>query len=139
MTGISEARQVCRNRITTPTTSNTATKIVTTTSRTDFATKIVGSLDDDRVDTRWERLFQLGHGRQHFVLDRQRICPGLRKDQQRQSVAAVHVGGGAVIGGANLDAADIADARDAAAIVGLDDDVGELLRRRQAAQRLYIY
>jgi hypothetical protein len=42
-TGISEARQVWRNRITTPTTSTTATKIVTTTSRTDFATKIVGS------------------------------------------------------------------------------------------------
>jgi hypothetical protein len=42
-TGISEARQVCRNRKTTPTTSRIATKIVVTTSCTDFATKIVGS------------------------------------------------------------------------------------------------
>ena len=43
ITGMSEARQVCRNRKTTPTTSRMATKIVVTTSRTDFATKIVGS------------------------------------------------------------------------------------------------
>ena len=43
ITGMSEARQVCRNRNTTPTTSRIATKIVVTTSRTDFATKIVGS------------------------------------------------------------------------------------------------
>ena len=42
-TGISEARQVCRNRMTTPTTSRIATKIVCTTSRTDLATKMVGS------------------------------------------------------------------------------------------------
>ena len=43
ITGMIEARQVCRNRKTTPTTSTIATKIVVTTSRTDFATKIVGS------------------------------------------------------------------------------------------------
>ena len=43
ITGMSEARQVCRNRKTTPTTSRIATKIVVTTSCTDFATKIVGS------------------------------------------------------------------------------------------------
>jgi hypothetical protein len=43
MTGISEARQVCRNRNTTPTTNAMATKIVVTTSCTDLATKIVGS------------------------------------------------------------------------------------------------
>ena len=43
ITGMSEARQVCRNRNTTPTTSRIATKIVVTTSCTDFATKIVGS------------------------------------------------------------------------------------------------
>ena len=43
ITGMSEARQVCRNRNTTPTTSRMATKIVVTTSRTDLPTKIVGS------------------------------------------------------------------------------------------------
>src|SRR6516164_10263469 len=43
ITGISEARHVCRNRNTTPTTSRIATNIVVTTSCTDFATKIVGS------------------------------------------------------------------------------------------------
>jgi hypothetical protein len=42
-TGMIEARHVCRNRMTTPTTRRIATKIVVTTSRTDFATKMVGS------------------------------------------------------------------------------------------------
>ena len=36
ITGMSEARQVCRKRKTTATTSRIATKIVFTTSRTDF-------------------------------------------------------------------------------------------------------
>ena len=43
ITGISEALQVCRNRITTPTTSRMAMKMVTITSCTDLATKVVGS------------------------------------------------------------------------------------------------
>ena len=43
ITGMTEARHVCRNTNTTPTTSRMATKIVSMTSLTDFATKIVGS------------------------------------------------------------------------------------------------
>src|SRR5215469_15224806 len=44
ISGMSEARQVCRKRKTTATTSRIATKIVFTTSRTDFATtaRLVG-------------------------------------------------------------------------------------------------
>ena len=69
-----------------------------------------------------------------FVLHRQRIRAGLREDQQRQAVAAVHVGGGAVIGRADLDPADVADAGHAALRVGLEDDVGELLGRASAGR-----
>ena len=43
MTGMIAARQLCRNRNTTPTTSRIATKIVVITSSTDLPTKIVGS------------------------------------------------------------------------------------------------
>jgi len=41
--GMTEARQVCRNTMTTTTTSATAARIVLTTSRTDSAMKRVGS------------------------------------------------------------------------------------------------
>ena len=61
------------------------------------------------------------------MFDRQRIRARLGEDQQRQAWAAVHEGGRAVIGGADLDAADIAQARHAALRVGFQDDGGELL------------
>ena len=43
ITGMIAARQLCRNRNTTATTSRIATKIVVMTSSTDLPTKIVGS------------------------------------------------------------------------------------------------
>ena len=43
MTGMIVARQLCRNRNTTPTTRRIATKIVTMTSWIDFVMKVVGS------------------------------------------------------------------------------------------------
>ena len=70
------------------------------------------------------------------MLDRQRVRAGLGEDQQRQAVAAVHEGGRAIIGGADLDPTDVADAGHPSLAVGLDDDVGELLGRGQPAERL---
>ena len=61
------------------------------------------------------------------MLHRQRVRAGLGEDQQRQARTAIHVGGRPVIGGADLDAADVAEARHPPLGVGLEDDVGELL------------
>ena len=71
-----------------------------------------------------------------FMLDRERVGAGLGEDQQGRRIAAIHVGRGAVIRGADLDPADVADARHASLVVGFDDDVGELLGRGQPAERL---
>src|SRR6516225_394435 len=95
-------------------------------------------VDDCRVDT-WRKIFlQLLHLRQNFVLDRERVCPGLGIDEQGCRIAAVHVGGVAVIGGADLDATDVADPGDAPPAIRFEDDVGELLGRGQPAERFDI-
>ena len=66
------------------------------------------------------------------------LAPGWAKISSGRPGAAVHEGGRAVIGGADLDAADVAQARHAALAVGLQDDVGELLGRGQPAERLHV-
>ena len=43
--------------------------------------------------------------------NRERIRPGLGKDQQRQAEATVHEGGRPIIGGADLDTANVTEAR----------------------------
>src|SRR5215469_17548984 len=63
------------------------------------------------------------------------LAPGLGIDQQYRRIAAVLIGRAAVIGGADLDAADVPDTGHVSLVAGLDDDVGELLGRRQPAER----
>src|SRR6516225_9430548 len=95
-------------------------------------------VDDCRVDT-WRKIFlQLLHLRQNFMLDRERVCPGLGIDEQGCRIAAVHVGRVAVVRGADLDPTDIADPGHAAPGIRFEDDVGELLGRGQPAERFDI-
>src|SRR5215831_10699969 len=95
-------------------------------------------VDDCRVDT-WRKIFlQLLHLRQNFMLDRERVCAGLGIDDQGCRIAAVHVGRVAVIGGADLDATDVADPGHAPPVIRFEDDVGELLGRGQPAERFDI-
>ena len=92
-------------------------------------------IDDDRVDAGREILLQLLHRRHDFLIDRERVGAGLGIDEQDRRIAAVHVGGAAVIRGADLDPTDVAHAGHASSTVGFDDDVGELLGRGQPAER----
>src|SRR6516162_9395791 len=100
--------------------------------------KDIRVIDDCRVDT-WRKMFlQLFHLRQNFMLDCERVCPGLGIDEQGCRIAAVHVGRAAVIRGADLDATDIADPGHAPPVIRFEDDVGELLGRGQPAERFDI-
>src|SRR5262249_4097965 len=92
-------------------------------------------IDDDRVDAGWKILLQLLHRRQDFMIDGERVGAGLGIDEEGRRIAAVHVGRAAVIRGADLDPTDVTNAGHASSAVGLDDDVGELLRRGQPAER----
>ena len=67
------------------------------------------------------------------------FAPGLREDQQRHAVAAVQIAVGAIICGADLDAADVAQPRHAAVIVRfLTMMLANCSRRRQPAERLHV-
>ena len=56
----------------------------------------------------------------------------------QQALTAVHEGGGAVIGRADLDVPDVTNAGRPSLRIGLQDNVGELLWGRQPAERLDI-
>ena len=103
-----------------------------------FADEYRGIVDDLVADAWRELLGERLHGRQHLVLDRQGIGARLGEDEQRQAWPAIHEGGRAVIGGADLDTSDIAQTRDAALGVGFEDDRRELLGRAQPAQSLHV-
>ena len=103
-----------------------------------FADEDRGIVDDLVAQARREVLRQRRDGRKDLVLDRQRVCPRLREDQQRHARTAVHEAGRTIVRGADLDPADVADAGDPSLVVGLHDDVGELLGRRQPAERLHV-
>src|SRR5215831_12684567 len=95
-------------------------------------------VNDCRVDT-WRKIFlQLLHLRQNFMLDRERVCPGLGIDDEGCRIAAVHVGRVAVIRGADLDPTDVADPGHAPPAIRFENDVGELLGRGQPAERFDI-
>jgi hypothetical protein len=80
-------------------------------------------------------LFQLIQRSEHLMVDGERIGAGLGIDQQHRRIAAVLIGRAAVVGGTDLDAADVPDAGHVAPVVEFDDDVGEFLGRRQPAER----
>src|SRR6516164_7982611 len=95
-------------------------------------------VDDCRVVT-WRKMFlQFLHLRQNFMLDRERVCPGLGIDEQSCRIAAIHVSRAAVIRGADLDATGVADPGHAPPVIRFKDYVGELLGRGQPAERFDI-
>jgi hypothetical protein len=103
-----------------------------------FADEYRGIVDDLVADAWRELLGERLHGRQHLVLDRQGIGARLGEDEQRQAWPAIHEGGRAVVGGADLDTSDIAQTRDAALGVGFENDRRELLRRAEPAECLHV-
>jgi hypothetical protein len=85
-----------------------------------------------------ETACQLLHRRLDAVGGRQRVRTRTLEDEQRYGLPLVEIAVGAVILGAELDAGDIADSRDAPVRVIPDDDVAELPRVREPTERLDI-
>ena len=135
-TGMIVARQVCRNTKTTPTTRAIAMKIVSMTSWMDWLDEGRRVVDVDVVQARREALLQLRHLVPDRVLDLHDVRARRGDREPRCGRVLVGIGDGAIIHRAQLDAADVANAGDAPLVVGLDDDVAELLGRGQAAERL---
>ena len=135
-TGMIVARQVCRNRNTTPTTRAIAMKIVSMTSCDRLAHEGRRIVDFDVVQARREALLELRHLVPDRMLDLHDVRARRGDRKPRGGRVSVRVSDGAVVHRAELDAADVADAGDASLFVRLDDDVAELLGRRQSAERL---
>src|ERR1700676_2828154 len=72
------------------------------------------------------------------MLDGKRIPPRLGKKRQGHARSAIREGGRPIIRCANLDAPDIAQARDAPQGVRFQEDCPELFRGGQPAKRLYV-
>ncbi len=95
-------------------------------------------IDDDRIEAGRELRLQLLHSPEDGFFHGERVGAGLREDQQRHPLLLIHVGRGPVVRRADFNPADVADAGRPSLRVGLQDDVGELLRRGQATQRLHV-
>ena len=138
MEGMIVARTLPRKRNTTRTTRTNASAIVRITSWIVSDTKVVEFVDDLVFQALGEAGRQLGQG----LLDEARCLNGIgsgreiNSDRHRgfagEPAFIVHVLR------AHLDAGDVADAHDRAVGVGAQDDIAELLWRRQAALRLQI-
>ena len=95
-------------------------------------------VDDGGVDAGRKILLQRLHRVADLLIDRDRVGAGLGVDDEGRRIAAVLISRAAVVRSVDLDPGDVAHARHASSIVGLDDDVRELLGRREAAKRLDI-
>ncbi len=93
-------------------------------------------VDDVVVEARREPLPELLHGALDLGRGRQRVGAGQLEDAQGRGGAVVEIGVAQIVLGAELDAGDVADARDPAVGIGLDDDVLELAHVLEPAQRL---
>ena len=93
-------------------------------------------VDVDVIDTGRETLLELRHLVPHFVLHLNHIRAWRGDDPEGSGRMAIRVGDGAVVRGAQLDAADVANAGDAPLGVRLHDDVAELLGRGETAKRV---
>ena len=131
--GMIDARQVCRNRMITTTTRTTASNMVVN-HRFDRLRDEHGRVVDDVVSQPVREGLATappsppapaaGGG--------QRVGAGPLEDAHRDRHPLVEIAAAVVVGGAELDAADVADADHAPVGVGLDDDVAERLRRRSS-------
>ena len=88
-------------------------------------------IDVDVVETRREALLELRHLVPDLVLHLDDIRAWRGDDPEGSGRISIRISDGAVIHRAQLDAADVANAGDAPLGVRLDDDVAELLGRRQ--------
>jgi hypothetical protein len=98
--------------------------------------EVGGVVDDVVLQAGGEVLRQVLHRRQDFFGGGERVGAGALEDQQRHRRALVEITVGVVVLGAELDAADVANARHAAVGIGPDDDVQELALVREAAESL---
>jgi len=95
-------------------------------------------IDDVVSEAAREAARQLPDRRHDAIGRSKRIRAGTLEDQQRYGLPLVEIAVGAVILGAEFDACDITDARDAPVRIVPDDDIGELARVDEAPQRLDI-
>ena len=131
--GMIEARQVCRNRITTSTTSSTASSRVWTTALMESRTKHGGVIDDGIVQPLREILLQLLHAwRAHWSEIWMALEPGAWKIGIATACLVVQQRAQAILRGVDLHPRHIAQPGDHAAVV-LDHDLAELLGIAEAA------
>src|SRR5713226_1582021 len=72
------------------------------------------------------------------MFDRKGVCPRLSVNQERRSVAAIHVCSRSIISGTNLDSTDVAHPGHPSLLIGFDDDVTELLGCGKPAECLNV-
>ena len=135
--GMIVLRQFCRNRNITRMTRPIASTSVHSTSTIDSRTTTTLSKATCHSRPGGKFCFEAIHLRDHALehLDRvgrrqQRDAHALRLEAEEAQVRRIGFG-------AELDAADVLDAHQRAVLAGLDDDVFELRRLRQAAHRAH--
>src|SRR5262249_56542091 len=94
-------------------------------------------VDDLIVDAVGHGLLDLGHGPAYVVGDLQRVGVGRGEDRDRYRGLVVEQRAQRVLGGAELDARDVAQAGDRALPLRLVADVAQLLPGLQATLRAY--
>ena len=129
-TGMIVARQFCRNRYTTPTTSRMAMPMVFATSCDRLGNEGSRVVNLDVVDAGREALLQLSHFGPHVMLDLHHVRIGRGNDEPRRGRVPVGISLGAIVHRAEFDTADIANACHASLRIGLDHDVAKLFGRR---------
>ena len=95
-------------------------------------------VDDVVLQSVWKGLRQVGHRLLHQGSGGECVRAGPLEDAHRDGHPLVEIAAAVVVGGAELDAANVAHAGDAAFAVRLDDYVAELIRTCEAPLRLDI-
>ena len=134
--GMMAARQVCRNSTTTSTTSTMASPMVSITASTDCWMNCVGIVDDGVFDAGREPLRQLRHQIGDALGGVERIGARPLKNRQRDRGVMVEIGVRRVVERGELDVGDVAQPHHRAGRF-FDDDIAELRRRIEPAERLH--
>ena len=135
--GMIDARQVCRNRMTTSTTSSDGFEQRVDHRLDRLAHEHRRVVDDVVVEALREVLLQLLHRLADVAGELQRVGAGRLEDRNRDGVLVVEQAAQiAYCLRAELDTRDVAQAHDLAVRARLDDDVAELLLVGQTALRI---
>ncbi len=134
--GITDARQVCRNSSTTSTTSEQRLEQRVHDGVDRLAHEHRRVVDDVVVDALGELLREPRHRLAHLVRDVDRVAAGTLVDRNRGRGLAVEQRAQRVGARAELDARDVAQARDLTVLADLDRDVLELFLRDEPALRV---